>query len=122
MRISDWSSDVCSSDLHFAAKLDQKYYERMTAERMFRNRFFMTVVIRPTANATDKLMDFLRKKQEDKNANIEEALELLEDKVRDLEKLLLRVSPRRVGIYDHRGRLSSEPPEIRNQDIPGPHR
>src|SRR3546814_17857790 len=29
---------------HFAAKLDQKYYERMTAERMFRNRFFMTVV------------------------------------------------------------------------------
>ncbi|MDE0946561.1 MAG: transporter, partial [Sphingobium sp.] len=82
MRVRDYPGGTFRS--HFAAKLDQKYYERMTAERMFRNRFFMTVVIRPTANATDKLMDFLRKKQEDKNANIAEALELLEDKVRDL--------------------------------------
>src|SRR3546814_8522552 len=94
----------------------------MTAERMFRNRFFMTVVIRPTANATDKLMDFLRKKQEDKNANIAEALELLEDKVRDLEKLLLRVRPRRVGIYEHRGLLFSEPLEILNQVMTGRYR
>src|SRR3546814_17253400 len=86
---------------------------------MFRSRFFMTVVIRPTANATDKLMDFLRKKQEDKNANIAEALELLEDKVRDLEKLLLRVRPRRVGIYAHRGLLFSEPLEILNPVMTG---
>src|SRR3546814_13759496 len=89
---------------------------------MFRNRFFMTVVIRPTANATDKLMDFLRKKQEDKNANIAEALELLEDKVRELEKLLLRVRPRRVGIYEHRGLLFSEPLEILNQVMTGRYR
>src|SRR3546814_4021673 len=67
-------------------------------------------------------MDFLRKKQEDKNANIAEALELLEDKVRDLEKLLLRVRPRRVGIYEHRGLLFSEPLEILNQVMTGRYR
>src|SRR3546814_13092657 len=94
----------------------------MTAEIMFRDRFVMTVVIRPTANATDKLMDFLRKKQEDKNANIAEALELLEDKVRDLEKLLLRVSPSRVGIYEHRGLLFSEQLEILNPVMTGRYR
>src|SRR3546814_15388198 len=66
MRVRDYPGGTFRS--HFAAKLDQKYYERMTAERMFRNRFFMTVVIRPKANATDKLMAFLRTKQEDKNA------------------------------------------------------
>lgn len=120
MRVRDYPGGTFRS--HFAAQLDQKYYERMTAERMFRNRFFMTVVIRPTANATDKLMDFLRKKQEDKNANIAEALELLEDKVRDLEKLLLRVRPRRVGIYEHRGLLFSEPLEILNQVMTGLYR
>src|SRR3546814_17415112 len=70
MRVRDYPGGTFRS--HFAAKLDQKYYERMTAERMFRNRFFMTVVIRPTANATDQRMDFLRKTQEDKNANIPE--------------------------------------------------
>src|SRR3546814_1135779 len=67
-------------------------------------------------------MDFLRKKQEDKNTNIAEALELLEDKVRDLEKLLLRVRPRRVGIYEHRGLLFSEPLEILNQVMTGRYR
>src|SRR3546814_1106533 len=67
-------------------------------------------------------MDVLRKKQEDKNANIAEALELLEDKVRVLEKLLLRVRPRRVGIYEHRGLMFSEPLEILNQVMTGRYR
>src|SRR3546814_14342851 len=78
MRVRDYPGGTFRS--HFAAKLDQKYYERMTAERTFRNRFFMTVVIRPTANATDKLMEFLPTKQADKNATIADTLELLDDR------------------------------------------
>src|SRR3546814_6707755 len=90
MRVRDYPGGTFRS--HFAAKLDQKYYERMTAERMFRNRFFMTVVIRPTANETDKLMDFLRKKQEDKNANIAEALELRSEEHTSERQSIMRIS------------------------------
>src|SRR3546814_6062553 len=42
--------------------------------------------------------------------------------LRDLEKLLLRVRPRRVGIYEHRGLLFSEPLEILNQVMTGRYR
>ncbi|MET1756496.1 VirB4 family type IV secretion/conjugal transfer ATPase [Novosphingobium sp. RD2P27] len=120
MRVRDYPGGTFRS--HFAAELDRKYYERMTGERMFRNRFFLTVVVRPNVHAGDKLLSFLRKKDADPNVSISEALELLEDKVRDLEKLLVRVRPRRLGLYDFRGLLFSEPMEIMNQVLTGRYR
>jgi len=76
MRVRDYPGGTFRS--HFAAELDRKYYERMTGERMFRNRFFLTVVVRPNLHAGDKLLSFLRKKDADPNVSIAEALELLE--------------------------------------------
>src|SRR3546814_15642527 len=64
IRVRDYPGGTFRS--HFAAQLAQKYYERMSAERLFRNLFFITVGIRPTTNATYNREHFLRKKQTDK--------------------------------------------------------
>src|SRR3546814_18556040 len=68
MRISDWSSDVCSSDLRsavgdypegqfrskFAAELDGKYRARVTAKRMFVNEHYLTLLMRPAVGSADR--------------------------------------------------------------------
>lgn len=121
MRVQDYPGGKFRS--HFAAELDRKYYERMTGQRMFRNRFFLTVVVRPTVHAGDKLWQLLQKKGEGGNDGARmDAIELLEDKVRDLEKLLERVSPARLGTYEYRGLVFSEPMEVMNQVLTGRYR
>ncbi len=96
----------------FAAELDRAYFQRINRERMFVNRFFATLVVRPAATGGDRLIQ-LFKRGPAVGASVDEALvELLEDKARDFEKLMIRCEPRRCATYEHLGLVFSEPMEV----------
>ena len=109
----------------FAADLDRAYFARITAARMFINRFFVTLVIRPAATGGDKLIQLFKRKVSAGSPNgpmIDEALvELLDDKARDFEKLMARCEPRRCRIYEHRGLMFSETMEVAEMVMTGRH-
>lgn len=109
----------------FAADLDRAYFGRINRERMFINRFFVSLVIRPSATGSDKIIQLFKRKvskQADKGPLIDEALvELLDDKARDFEKLMARCQPRRCGIYEHRGLMFSETMEVADMVMTGRH-
>ena len=46
----------------FAADLDRAYFGRINRERMFINRFFATLVIRPAATGGDKIIQLFKRK------------------------------------------------------------
>lgn len=109
----------------FARDLDAAYFERMNRERMFINRFFVTLVARPAVHGADKLIQlFKSKSRRDASADAvdEDLLELLEDKARDFEKLLSRCEPRRLKVYGYKGLKFSEPLEVVEMVMTGRHR
>ena len=110
----------------FAADLDRAYFGRINRERMFVNRFYVTLVIRPAATGGDKLLQlFKRRVSRDapQGPLVDEALaELLDDKARDFEKLMARCEPRRCAIYEHRGLMFSETMEVADMVMTGRHR
>lgn len=109
----------------FAADLDRAYLGRINQERMFINRFFVSLVMRPSATGGDKIIQLFKRKvskQIDKGPLVDEALvELLNDKARDFEKLMARCQPRRCGIYEHRGLKFSETMEVADMVMTGRH-
>ncbi|GHH19880.1 transporter [Sphingomonas glacialis] len=110
----------------FAADLDRAYFERMNRERMFINRFFVTLVMRPAATSGDKFIQLFKRKVssgKQQGPMLDEALvELLDDKGRDFEKLMARCEPRRCAIYEHRGLMFSETMEVADMVMTGRHR
>ncbi len=109
----------------FARDLDAAYFERMNKERMFMNRFFVTLVARPAVHGADKLMQLFKSKSRlgaEADQIDEDLVERLEDKARDFEKLLARCDPRRLSIYGHRGLKFSEPLEVAEMIMTGRHR
>ena len=110
----------------FAADLDCAYFGRMNRERMFINRFFVTLVMRPAATSGDKFIQMFKRKVSAEKQNgpmLDEALvELLDDKGRDFEKLMARCEPRRCAIYEHRGLMFSETMEVADMVMTGRHR
>jgi type IV secretion system protein VirB4 len=110
----------------FAADLDRAYFGRINRERMFINRFFATLVIRPAATGSDKIIQLFKRKvsgQPKRGPLIDESLiELLDDKARDFEKLMARCDPRRCAIYEHRGLMFSETMEVADMVMTGRHR
>ena len=46
----------------FAQELDAAYFARINRERMFINRFFVTLLVRPAAHGADKLIQLFRSK------------------------------------------------------------
>lgn len=123
MRVDQYPGGAFKSG--FAADLDRAYFGRINRERMFINRFFVSLVIRPAATGSDKIIQLFKRKvskQADKGPLIDEALvELLDDKVRDFEKLMARCQPRRCGIYAHRGLMFSETMEVADMVMNGRH-
>ena len=123
MRVDQYPGGAFKSG--FAADLDLSYFGRINRERMFINRFFVSLVIRPSATGSDKIIQLFKRKvskQADKGPLIDEALvELLDDKARDFEKLMARCQPRRCGIYEHRGLMFSETMEVANMVMTGRH-
>src|SRR3546814_4857670 len=60
MRVDQYPGGAFKSG--FAADLDRAYFGRINRERMFINRFFATLVIRPAATGGDKLIQLLKRK------------------------------------------------------------
>lgn len=121
MRVDQIQSGTFKS--RFAADLGRAYFSRINGERMFVNRFFVTLVMRPAATGGDKIIELFRRKAA-KNGKpgpmINESLvELLDDKARDFEKLMSRCEPRRCGIYEHRGLMFSETMEVADMVMTG---
>ncbi len=110
----------------FAADLDRAYFGRINRERMFVNRFYVTLVIRPAATGGDKILQLFKRsvsRDAPQGPLIDEALvELLDDKARDFEKLMARCEPRRCAIYEHRGLMFSETMEVADMVMTGRHR
>ncbi|MGB7374433.1 VirB4 family type IV secretion/conjugal transfer ATPase [Pontixanthobacter sp.] len=123
MRVDQYPGGAFKSG--FAADLDRAYFGRINRERMFINRFFVSLVIRPAATGSDKIIRLFKRKvsgQAEKSPLIDEALvELLDDKARDFEKLMARCQPRRCGIYAHRGLMFSEAMEVADMVMTGRH-
>ncbi len=123
MRVDQYPGGAFKSG--FAADLDRAYFGRINQERMFINRFFVSLVIRPSATGSDKIIQLFKRKvskSADKGPLIDEALvELLDDKSRDFEKLMARCQPRRCGIYEHRGLMFSETMEVADMVMTGRH-
>jgi type IV secretion system protein VirB4 len=110
----------------FAADLDRAYFGRINRERMFINRFFVTLVNRPAATGGDKIIQLFKRKVSraaPQGPMIDDSLvELLDDKARDFEKLMVRCEPRRCAIYEHRGLMYSETMEVADMVMTGRHR
>tara|TARA_R110002033_G_scaffold74389_2_gene125623 strand:+ start:25699 stop:28092 length:2394 start_codon:yes stop_codon:yes gene_type:complete len=123
MRVDQYPGGAFKS--RFAADLDRAYFGRINRERMFINRFFVSLVIRPAATGSDKIIQLFKRKvskQAEKGPLIDEALvELLDDKARDFEKLMARCQPRRCGVYAHRGLMFSEAMEVADMVMTGRH-
>lgn len=123
MRVDQYPGGAFQSG--FAADLDRAYFGRINRERMFINRFFVSLVIRPSATGGDKIIQLFKRKvskQAETGPLVDEALvELLDDKARDFEKLMARCQPRRCGIYAHRGLMFSEAMEVADMVMTGRH-
>ncbi|OWQ96110.1 transporter [Sphingopyxis bauzanensis] len=125
MRVDQYPGGAFKSG--FAADLNRAYFGRINQERMFVNRFFATLVIRPAATGGDKLIQLLKRKvsgNAKRSASLgleidESLIELLDDKARDFEKLMVRCEPRRCAIYEHRGLMFSETMEVADMVMTG---
>jgi type IV secretion system protein VirB4 len=124
MRVDQYPGGAFKSG--FAADLDRAYFGRINRERMFINRFFATLVIRPAATGGDKIIQLFKRKvsgQPKQGPMLDESLiELLDDKARDFEKLMARCDPRRCAIYEYRGLMFSETMEVADMVMTGRHR
>jgi type IV secretion system protein VirB4 len=98
----------------FARELDDAYRGLIGTKRLYLNRFFVTLLIRPDLGPAGKLSSLMRRMSK-ASGTVEvddDALEILQDKAGDFEKLMQRCAPRRLGTYDHRGLTFSEPLEV----------
>jgi type IV secretion system protein VirB4 len=124
MRVDQYPGGAFKSG--FASDLDRAYFGRINRERMFINRFFATLVIRPAATGGDKIIQLFKRKvsgQPKQGPMLDESLiELLDDKARDFEKLMARCEPRRCSIYEYRGLMFSETMEVADMVMTGRHR
>src|SRR3546814_15987974 len=97
----------------------------MNKERLFINRFFVTLALRPSVHGADKLVQLFKNKaraEAETDAIDADLLEALEDKPRDFEKLIDRCTPRRLSIYGHNGLTFSETMEAAEVVMAGRHR
>lgn len=109
----------------FARDLDAAYFGRMNKERMFINRFFVTLVFRPSLHGADQFVQLFKSRSKgDRDLDEVDAdlMEALEEKARDFEKLMDRCSPRRLSIYGHNGLKFSETMEVAEMVMTGRHR
>jgi len=96
----------------FARDLDQTYRDRLGAKRMYVNEHYLSLILRPAVGRADKavvsLQSFFRRGDAEKAEAEEDAVERLNEAVRDTAKLLSRLEPRLLSTYDHQGLVFSE--------------
>jgi type IV secretion system protein VirB4 len=110
----------------FAANLDAAYKARVTARRMFVNRHFLTLVLRPAAGQADKLVEgvrsLLRRGTPGQVEAEADAAARLDEALRDVLKLLGRLSPRVLATYERAGLVYSETLEFLAEVMTGERR
>ena len=102
----------------FAQRLDVEYRTRATADPLFLNELFLTLVIHPGREPQDRAAAFLARLgggQTGRAAGAEpdaESLRRLEEAGRDLEQHLTRYTPQALGLYEHESVWFSQPLEL----------
>jgi type IV secretion system protein VirB4 len=99
----------------FARKLDDAYRARISATRLFVNELFVSLVLHPGADTTDRAAAFLARLRANRSTPADmdpEAIRALEDAGRDLEQYLARYGARSLGLYERGGLMFSEPMEM----------
>ncbi|KKC24079.1 VirB4 family type IV secretion/conjugal transfer ATPase [Sphingomonas sp. SRS2] len=130
-RLAIWTHHIRRVDDHypqghfrsaFARELDAAYRARVKAKQLFINELYVTLVMRPAAGGADKVADLLRRLSRARADDVEtdaDAIQRLEEKARDFEKLASPCRPRRLGLYEHHGLSFSEPLEMLEQVMTG---
>ena len=98
----------------FARDLDAAYKARVLAKRLFVNEHYLTVIYRPAVGVADKAASsvFSIFSKATAHEAEEEIIDTFTDILRDVEKLLGRVNPRVLGIYEFNGLQFSETMEL----------
>jgi type IV secretion system protein VirB4 len=95
----------------FAVDLDARYRARLGATQMFVNELYVTLVLHPGRDATERAGAWIAKRRRS-DADEEEAVRRLQDAGRDLAQYLSRYGVRTLGLYERDGGWFSEPLEV----------
>jgi len=116
VRMRDFAYPEESFRSHFARRLDAKYKERMTGEKLYRNRLFLALVFVP-ARGMEKMAALVARLRSARN----QAQEINEKSLRDFQTIiptvlasLERYKARLLGLYEHNGFIYSEVNEYLN--------
>jgi type IV secretion system protein VirB4 len=96
----------------FAAELDEQYYAKLLGRTIYRNDFYVTLIVKPGDLLADKLTGFLGLKRAGEEEIDPRSLQLLDEKCRDFESMLSLCEPHVLATYEHDGVLFSRPLEI----------
>jgi len=95
----------------FAADLDAQYRARLGATQMFVNELYVTLVLHPGRDATERAGAWIAKRRRSEGDE-EAAVKRLQDGGRDLAQYLSRYGVRTLGLYERDGGWFSEPLEV----------
>jgi type IV secretion system protein VirB4 len=95
----------------FAVELDAQYRARLGATQMFVNELYVTLVLHPGRDATERAGAWIAKRRRSESDQ-EAAVKRLQDASRDLAQYLSRYGVRTLGLYERDGGWFSEPLEV----------
>lgn len=95
----------------FAADLDEQYYGKLLSRAIYRNDFFVTLIVKPGDLLADKLTGFLGLKRAGEEEIDPRSIQLLNEKSRDFETMLALCEPTPLTTYEREGVLFSRPLE-----------
>jgi type IV secretion system protein VirB4 len=95
----------------FAADLDAQYRARLGATQMFVNELYVTLVLHPGRDASERAGAWIAKRRRSEGDQ-EAAVTRLQDAGRDLAQYLSRYGVRTLGLYERDGSWFSEPLEV----------
>ena len=96
----------------FAADLDEQYYAKLLGRAIYRNDFYVTLIVKPGDLLADKVTGFLGLKRKGEEEIDPRSLLLLNEKCRDFETMLAECEPVALTTYEHNGVLFSRPLEV----------
>jgi type IV secretion system protein VirB4 len=95
----------------FAADLDAQYRARLGATQMFVNELYVTLVLHPGRDVTERAGAWIAKRRRSEGDQ-EAPVKRLQDAGRDLAQYLSRYGVRTLGLYERDGGWFSEPLEV----------
>jgi type IV secretion system protein VirB4 len=97
---------------HFAAELDEHYHAKLLGDTLYRNDFYVTLIVKPGDLLADRFTGFLGLKRAGEEEIDPRSIQLLDEKCRDFEAMLVRCDPVSLRLYEHDGILFSRPLEV----------